>query len=178
MRRYLAILILLLLCLSSCNPGREAAPEQAPDSTARPSAPEQADKAAVPALPALVDSLPAAGGEEGLAVSRDAKVTDRRRQVRLFQPGELLGEWVSGTLHECYLPDGTGRAWDTGDDVRPDEAKHFTWRLDNNQLVDIYPIATGGFVPDISDIVSIDSICMVRRDNFGHDIRFERRPSD
>lgn len=70
-----------------------------------------------------------------------------RKQRVIYSPALLIGEWQCGTKHEEYCADGTGRMWDTAEDVGSDEAIRFEWSLDSNLLSIVCKMKMGGVVP-------------------------------
>ena len=109
---------------------------------------------------------------QAIGCDDDEWVVGRRKKTPLFNPALLIGQWLCGSLHEVYRSNGTGCAWDTADDVFPNEAQPFNWQMGNDVLIDTYAIDFGGIVPDVSIIVSLDSARMVRRDGFGRSFVF------
>lgn len=116
----------------------------------------------------------------GLVVHIDTMpVHDRRKKPAvIYTPEQVVGEWVIGTLHEIYKADGSGMAWDVGEDVQAHEAKAFSWTLEENRLTAYYPIAVGGVVPQVSYVTLVDSVQMVRRNDYGEVFHYRRAPQE
>lgn len=65
-----------------------------------------------------------------------------------FDESLLYGSWKCGTLHETYSSSGSGRTWDTSDDVDESEAQSFTWTLDEEILTQYHQMeASTAVVP-------------------------------
>lgn len=102
-------------------------------------------------------------------------VHDRRARIKTakVQPGQMLGEWTLGTLHEEYLEDGIGLAWDT-EEVGKENAHHFRWSLENGWVMAQYTMELGGVVPSVTYVSEMDSVHMVRRDMYGNSYFFKK----
>ena len=105
---------------------------------------------------------------------------DGNRKV-LYNPDQLVGEWISGTLHDTYYGDGTGLSWDTADDVDITEAQRFTWTLENNLLVQLHRMEIGdAVIPKQFKLTLLDDSNLVMEGSFGEVILWERagQPED
>ena len=170
MKRLLTIALTITLLLAGCHhkreekKGTESKPVAVTD-TARKAAP-------VPVKPLVADT--------GMSLRRDTMpVHDRRRKPAVVYTAEqVAGEWVMGTLHEVYNADGTGMTWDVGEDVKAEEAKPFVWTLEDNRLTAYYALAMGGVVPHMSQVALVDSVQMVRLDDYGNEYRYSRAPME
>jgi hypothetical protein len=81
-----------------------------------------------------------------------------------FDKSLLTGKWKSGTLYYRYFDNGTGKTWDTKDDIDESEAQTFNWTLDNSTLTHIH---TGGVtVPKIYTLTELTSTNLRYRDQF------------
>ncbi len=136
------------------------------------------------------DSLPAAGngttGQENApgayVVQQDsAEVTNlrlfARKQRVIYNPALMIGEWQQGSEHEQYIADGTGRRWDTGDDVSRDEAQAFSWTMDSNLLTIRYDLKLGGIMIRQYVVTFVDEESLVYRDAFDGTFMFDKVPS-
>ena len=47
--------------------------------------------------------------------------------------------------------------WDTGEDIRKEEAQRFNWSLDSNLLTFIFRAALGGVVPKLYLVTFVDN---------------------
>lgn len=74
---------------------------------------------------------------------------------------------MQGTEHEVYLADGTGRMWDTADDVSDAEAQRFSWTLDSNLLTLICHLELGGVVPKRYVVTFADDENLSYKDPYG-----------
>ena len=107
------------------------------------------------------------------AVRTDLRMMSRKLKV-IYQPSHLYGEWTRGTEHEQYLSDGTGRFWDTGDDVGRGEALQFRWTLDSNVLRMVFSLTMGGVVPQEYLVTFVDDESLVYRDDMGDSYMWDK----
>lgn len=98
-----------------------------------------------------------------------------RKQKVIYDASLLVGEWVRGTEHELYLADGTGRMWDTGDDVSDAEAQRFSWTLDSNLLTLICHLELGGVVPKRFVVTFADDENLSYNDPYGKAHLWDRK---
>lgn len=158
----------LVTLLAGCRHKTEPQPVEIPQHV------EDADivdkRHAITPIPQVADT--------GMALHWDTMpVHDRRKKpVVFYTPEQVAGEWIFGTQHEMYNADGTGMAWDLGDDVQIEEAKTFVWRLEENILTTYYPLAVGGLVPKMIHVVHLDSIKMILKDDYGCEYKYLRAP--
>ena len=89
------------------------------------------------------------------AVIRNLRLFTRKQKV-IYSPDMLVGEWVNGTEHEIYFANGTGKMWDTSEDVSRDEAQEFEWSLDSNLLTVICRLKLGGVLPKRYVVTFVD----------------------
>ena len=73
----------------------------------------------------------------------------------------IVGRWKTDAeepYYEVYNSDGTGKMWDTADDVQEDEADTFDWDIDeHNQLTQIVHFQEGqGDVPQYCNILILN----------------------
>ncbi|MCR5191935.1 MAG: hypothetical protein K6D59_01415 [Bacteroidales bacterium] len=90
-----------------------------------------------------------------------------RKQKVIYDASLLIGEWVRGTEHELYLSNGTGRMWDTSEDVSRDEAQHFNWTLDSNLLTIVCKLELGGVLPKRYVVTFADDENLAYNDLYG-----------
>lgn len=84
-----------------------------------------------------------------------------------FDDTYLIGKWQSGTEFYKYLVDGTGKTWDTSDDVQEDEAQSFTWTLVQSELTHIHVMEIGGGVPKVYTVTELTETSLKYSDDFG-----------
>lgn len=119
---------------------------------------------------------------DGHTIHRDTAETTNlrlfaRKQTTIYSPALMVGEWQRGSEHEQYLSDGTGRHWDTGDDIQRDEAKSFTWTLDSNLLTFRYNIALGGLMVRQYVVTFVDDETLVYSDAYGDSYMWDKLPA-
>lgn len=107
------------------------------------------------------------------AARTDLRMFSRKQKV-FYGASLLYGEWTRGTEHEQYLPDGTGRFWDTGDDVGCGEALQFRWTLDSNVLQMVFKLTMGGVVPKEYLVTFADDESLVYRDDVGDSYMWDK----
>ncbi|HNX78912.1 MAG TPA: hypothetical protein PKJ24_03470 [Prolixibacteraceae bacterium] len=78
----------------------------------------------------------------------------------------LYGKWKSGTLWYKYVSDGTGKTWDTADDVSEAEAQSFTWTLVQSELTHIHIMQMGTTVPKVYTVTELTSTTLKYKDDF------------
>ncbi len=78
----------------------------------------------------------------------------------------LYGKWKSGTLYYKYLSGGTGKTWDTGDDVTEAEAQSFTWSLVQSELTHIHIMQMGTTVPKVYTVTELTATTLKYKDSF------------
>ncbi|MBQ6097729.1 MAG: hypothetical protein IJK99_08270 [Bacteroidales bacterium] len=176
MKRYLLLLTLIVLLFDGCTRcGRT--PDTAPDTaqtdtvTAKDSAgiePAQSSDSLMP-MESTTDGATAAS--PAILRQDSAEITNlrllTRKQKVIYDASLLVGEWVRGTEHEVYLADGTGRMWDTADDVSDAEAQRFNWTLDSNLLTLICHLELGGVVPKRYVVTFADDENLSYNDPYG-----------
>ena len=91
-----------------------------------------------------------------------------------IDPSALVGHWQEGTVHEKYFDNGTGRTWDTSDDVTEEEAQPFEWSLDGDQLIQEHIMFEGQVVPRLLTITQLNSLTLVYEDSGGVTHTFHR----
>ena len=91
-----------------------------------------------------------------------------------FDETLLYGKWQSGTLYYTYVSDGSGKTWDTADDVTEEEAQSFTWTLEASELTHIYVLEIGGTVPKVYTVTQLTSTQLTYEDDFGTSYTFTR----
>jgi hypothetical protein len=78
----------------------------------------------------------------------------------------LYGKWKSGTLYYKYLSGGTGKTWDTADDVTEAEAQSFTWKLVQTELTHIHIMQMGTTVPKVYTVTELTATTLKYKDSF------------
>lgn len=91
-----------------------------------------------------------------------------------FDDAYLIGKWQSGTEYYKYLVDGTGKTWDTADDVSEEEAQDFTWTLVQAELTHIHVMEMGGSVPKVYTVTELTETTLKYRDDFGKSYSFTK----
>ena len=100
-----------------------------------------------------------------------------RKQKRIYDARLMFGEWMNGASRMQLDSGGTGRSWDTSDDIMRDEAKTFTWSVDSNLLSIVYKLALGGVVPKMYLVTFVDEESLVYRDDYGMSYMWDRPPT-
>ena len=90
-----------------------------------------------------------------------------RKQSVIYNASLLVGEWQNGTEHEVYYSDGTGKMWDTSEDITREEAQTFEWSLDSNMLTIICKLKLGGVVPKRYVVTFADDENLSYSNHFG-----------
>lgn len=101
----------------------------------------------------------------------------RKKQKVIYSPTLLVGEWVLGTLHMEYRADGSGLHWDTGEDIRKEEAQRFNWSLDSNLLTLTFHAALGGVVPKLYLVTFVDDENLSYRNAYDDSYLWDKVPS-
>lgn len=83
-----------------------------------------------------------------------------------FNESLLIGTWVSGTDYYKYISGGTGKNWDTGDEITEDEAKTFSWTLEESELTHIFIMEMGGSVPKVYTVTELTSTTLKYEDDY------------
>ena len=167
----------LVIC-GSCRPKHDecAMPTAASDSVA---AMQPKHSASSPKQDTVAGCVNPSGEEitliQGDTISRtDALFCPKKKRIQ-FTADQFYGEWIAGTLHECYFADSTGLQWDTKDDVSRQEAQHFFWSLtDNNRLMQVYTMGVNGIVPRDYDVTLVNEESLVYKDAFGNAFRWNK----
>lgn len=90
-----------------------------------------------------------------------------RKQRIIYSPQLMIGEWQHENEHEQYIADGTGRRWDTGDDLGREEAQSFRWTMDSNLLTFEYRMTFGAVVLRQYVVTFVDDETLVYSDIYG-----------
>lgn len=96
-------------------------------------------------------------------------------RVKQYREEQLIGEWINGTRHELYRADGSGKKWDTSDDIMEDEAQTFVWSMTANRIEMLFPMELGVVVPRVRYISYIDSANMIQSNDYGEIVRYKRK---
>lgn len=176
MKRYILLLTLIVLLFDGCTRcGRT--PDTAPD-TAQTDTVTVKDLTGIEPAQSSDSLMPMESTTDGATAASpailrqdSAEITNlrllTRKQKVIYDASLLVGEWVRGTEHEVYLADGTGRMWDTGDDVSDAEAQRFNWTLDSNLLTLICQLELGGVVPKRYVVTFADDENLSYKDPYG-----------
>lgn len=92
-----------------------------------------------------------------------------------FDESLLIGKWKSGTLNYTYLSDGSGKTWDTADDVTEEEAQAFSWTVVEGELTHIYVIEMGGTVTKVYTLTELTATTLSYHDDFGKTYTFVKQ---
>lgn len=73
----------------------------------------------------------------------------------------IVGRWKTSAAepyYEVYNSNGTGKMWDTADDVQEEDADTFSWSIDsNNKLTQIVHFQGGqGDIPQYCNIITLN----------------------
>ncbi len=98
-----------------------------------------------------------------------------RKQKVIYDAALLVGKWTRGTENEVYLPDGTGRMWDSSEDVSASEAQSFKWTLDSNLLTIVCHLELGGILPKRYVVTFADDENLVYRDSYGTSYMWDKK---
>ena len=155
----------LTLTLAGCGHRQEQQPAEVPDSCPQ----EQVGAATTDTMsPAKRQAL-----MKDETTRTDLRLFGRK-EMTLYTEQQLCGEWVMGTVHELYCADGTGRQWDTSEDVRAEEAQNFIWVLDSNRLHEVYRLQMGGAVPREYVVTFVDDETLVYKDSYDRAYLWDR----
>lgn len=98
-------------------------------------------------------------------VSCSKKDDDKKNYSEL-----IIGRWktADGGHYEVYNTDGTGKMWDSADDVEEDEADIFDWSIDNkNKMTQLIHFQGGqGDVSQYCNIIILNETTL-KYDNNG-----------
>lgn len=72
----------------------------------------------------------------------------------------IVGRWKTDAAEpyfEVYSANGSGKMWDTADDVQEDEADTFDWTIEGSQMTQIIHFQGGqGDVPQLCNIIILN----------------------
>lgn len=92
-----------------------------------------------------------------------------------FDEALLIGKWRSGTEYYRYNAGGTGKTWDTSDDVtEEDPGGDFTWTLVKAELTHIHVIEMGGSVPKVYTVTKLTETALEYIDDFDKKYAFTK----
>lgn len=177
MRRGLIVILSLTLLTVACKQkGKNEAGDSVPQS---PDTPTSVDTV----MPEDTNTVVVQPGGNTLQIHEDsAEITNlrliTRKQRVLYSPSLLVGEWINGTEHEEYYANGTGRMWDTSEDVSRDEAQRFEWTLDSNLLTIICHLELGGVLPKRYVVTFADDENLSYKDLFGKAFLWDKKEKD
>ncbi len=131
-------------------------------------------------VPAVADTITHMKEENTLNIHEDSiEITNlrllARKQKVIYSSTLLIGEWIHGTEHEEYYANGTGRMWDTSDDVSSDEAQRFEWTLDSNLLTIICHLELGAILPKRYIVTFADDETLAYKDLYGSAYLWDKR---
>lgn len=67
--------------------------------------------------------------------------------------------------------------WDTGEDIRKEEAQRFNWSLDSNLLTLTFRAALGGVVPKLYLVTFVDNENLSYRNAYDDSYLWDKVPS-
>ena len=100
-----------------------------------------------------------------------------RKQSTIYGSELRGGEWQRGSEHEQYMSDGSGRYWDTSDDVSREEAQDFRWTMDSNLLLFECRMKLGGLMYRRYVVTFVDDETLVYRDAYGGSYMWDKVPA-
>ena len=165
MRKWLIMVAALLMVVACHHKDKKAQTDSVP--------PPVADTVVTDTVPeATSDTVVSPTKTTQVILQKDsAEVTHLRilaRKVQTIYPSALLvGEWIRGTEHEEYYANGTGKMWDTSEDVTRDEAQRFEWTLDSNLLTIVCRLELGAVVPKRYVVTFADDENLAYNDHHG-----------
>lgn len=186
MKRYLLLLTLIVFLLDGCTRcgrGSDTSTDTTKADTTVATGKETTGTESQQSCDTLMSKEAEKNGEmserQAILQKDSAEITNlrllTRKQKVIYDASLLVGEWVRGTEHELYLADGTGRMWDTGDDVSDAEAQHFSWTLDSNLLTLICQLELGGVVPKRYVVTFADDENLSYKDPYGIAYLWDKR---
>ena len=184
MKRHLLILMLIVFLLDGCTRcgrGSDTASDtaQTDTTTVKDSTGIEPAHSSDSLMPMESTTDGATAASPAIFQQDSAEITNlrllTRKQKVIYDASLLVGEWVRGTEHEVYLADGTGRMWDTSDDVSDAEAQRFNWTLDSNLLTLICHLELGGVVPKRYVVTFADDENLSYNDPYGKAYLWDRK---
>ncbi len=175
MRRWLIATMLLLLFVA-CHHGDKQQPSQ--DSTPAVPPPVVADTVPTPAADTVVPVVrPKVYITHEDSIERtNLRLFTRKKQRTIYSPALIVGEWLRETKHMTITPDGKGGLWDTGDDIRREEAQPFSWTMDSNLLTFEHHLTLGAVVMRMYVVTFVDDETLVYRNAYGESYMWEKAP--
>ena len=179
MRRWWTVLLAVLL-MASCHRGKKTQPVDSMGTV------PQKDTVAIIADTIVADTTSSTAVTPARTTTHTlqqetAETTNlrlfARKQQTLYSPALMVGEWQRGQEHEQFLAGGSGRRWDTSDDVYREEAQTFHWTMDSNLLMMKYPMSLGGLVVRQYVVTFVDDETMVYRDAYGGSYMWDKVPA-
>ena len=178
MKRLLTMATAVLL-LASCHHGER---KQAEDSVTTVPTPSQSTIVSDTLATHTADTTSAMPQPTGQQLQQDSAETVNlrlftRKQKNIYSPALIIGEWLRGSEHEQYMADGSGKHWDTGEDVSRGEAQSFLWTMDSNLLTFKYKMALGGLMVRQYVVTFVDDESLVYRDAYDDSYMWEKVPA-
>lgn len=173
--RRLCLLAIAVLLFAACH--HKDKPQEA-DSVLATASIAVADTAVAPS-----DTVSQQAPRKSVALQQDsAEITNlrlfTRRQRVIYSSTALVGEWLMGTMHMEYHADGTGRTWNTADDVTREEAQRFLWSLDSNLLSLDFQMEMGGVVPKLFVVTFVDEESLAYKNVFDISFLWDKVPEE
>ena len=90
-------------------------------------------------------------------------------------PDLLIGLWRSGSMYYRYNEDGTGRTWDAAEDIKEEEASHFTWTVDKTVFTHLHQMEiSSAIIPKQYQITKLNLQTLAYEDEFGMTFVFKK----
>ena len=175
MRRVWIAVLALMLVFQACHNRKEV---QREDSVSADVPSAVADTVAEGVGDTVTQTTPSGAvmAQQDSAETVNLRLFTRKQRV-IYDSALMIGEWLQGSEHEQYIADGSGRRWDTGDDVSRDEAQVFSWTMDSNLLTVRYDLKLGGLMIRQYVVTFVDDETLVYRDAYGGTFMFDKVPS-
>ena len=90
-------------------------------------------------------------------------------------PDLIIGLWRSGSMYYRYNADGTGLTWDAAEDIKEEEASHFTWTVDKTLFTHLHKMEiSDAIIPKQYHITKLTLQTLAYEDEFGVTAVFEK----
>lgn len=124
----------------------------------------------------------AAKKPESHALEQDtAEITNlrilARKQPTIYDPKLIVGEWLRNSEHEVYYADGTGKCWDSSDDIQDSEAMTFQWTMDSNLLTIKHTMQLGAVMMRLYLVTFVDEESLVYKTIFDESFMWDKVPA-
>lgn len=90
-------------------------------------------------------------------------------------PDLIIGLWHSGSMYYRYNADGTGLTWDAAEDIKEEEASHFTWTVDKTLFTHLHKMEiSDAIIPKQYHITKLTLQTLAYEDEFGVTAVYEK----